>query len=495
MVRWLAVTLTFSTLQAAAIRGIVLDNQSGRPLARTMVQLEVVKGEVRGKPVARTDTNGVFTFTAPAGSYLLAATRQGYVPVRYGQKRWNAPGKPIEVKEDDLMLELRMRRLGGISGTVEDENQIGLPDQDVVAYKATHPPKIVGRARTDDLGYFRIGRLEPGLYYIRSAPRMLEDGTGLLPTFHKEALPVHEAVPVQTYLDETSREVTIRPLPGRLHRLAGRVVSFPPVPVTVRLTSDIGERVTAATRDGYFRFDELAPGEYEILAYASDPNQPAGADYVRFHLGGDMSNMMLQLKPFPTVRVSIRTLEGSDRPDQSNVQVIARRKDLSGEGPPQPVDSARAQYPPGRWEFTVRTSANYCPVQLYTMRSRGLGDTWVAAVLDSGPNFLEVTVSNRPAALLGKVLDARNEAVAGVPVYAERYERDNHRRAGEVRTARTDARGEYRFEGLVPGHYRLVSTFDFDEPDEETMEAARPATITVKEAERSALDLKLYDIE
>ncbi len=490
------VVLTLGSLQAASIRGIILDNQSGRPLARTMVQLEVIKGEVRGNPVARTNTNGVFTFTVPPGSYLLAVTRLGYVPIRYGQKRWNAPGKPIEVKEDaDLLLELRMRRLGAISGTVEDENQIGLPDQDVIAYKATRPPKIVGRARTDDMGYYRVGRLEPGTYYVRSAPRVLEDGTGLLPTFHKEALPVHEAVPVQTYLDETSREITIRPLPGRLHRLAGRVISFPTVPVTVRLTSDIGDRVTAATRDGYFRFDELSPGEYEVLAYASDPNQPAGADYLRFNLGGDMSNMTLQLKPFPTVRVSIRVSGGSEIPDQGAVQVITRRKELSGEGPPQVVEGARAQLPPGRWEFTVRTSPKYCPIYVHTMRSTGAGDTWLETVLDSGPNFVDVVISNRPAALLGKVLDARNEAVAGVPVYAERYERDNHRRAGEVRTARTDARGDYRFEGLVPGHYRLVSTFDFDEPDEDTMEAARPATITVKEGERSTLDLKLHEVE
>jgi hypothetical protein len=49
-----------------------------------------------------------------------------------------------------------------------------------------------------------------------------------------------------------------------------------------------------------------------------------------------------------------------------------------------------------------------------------------------------------------------------------------------------------RFGGLPPGNFRLLSTFDFDDPDEETMQAARPKELLVKEGGSEPQDLDLY---
>jgi hypothetical protein len=53
-------------------------------------------------------------------------------------------------------------------------------------------------------------------------------------------------------------------------------------------------------------------------------------------------------------------------------------------------------------------------------------------------------------------------------------------------------RGEYRFRGLPPGTYRLLSTFDLEDPDEQIMEAAHARQTALKEAGAESLDLDLY---
>ena len=61
-----------------------------------------------------------------------------------------------------------MLRFGGITGTVRDENEVGIADQDVAAYTNTEPPYVVSRATTDDRGVFRISGLYPGSYLVRT---------------------------------------------------------------------------------------------------------------------------------------------------------------------------------------------------------------------------------------------------------------------------------------------------------------------------------------
>jgi protocatechuate 3,4-dioxygenase beta subunit len=77
-------------------------------------------------------------------------------------------------------------------------------------------------------------------------------------------------------------------------------------------------------------------------------------------------------------------------------------------------------------------------------------------------------------------------------VYLERLDRDTQGRLGELRRGLTDAQGGYRFPSLAPGTYRLVSSFDFDDPDGRTMESARPRTVVVREGEDITVELDLY---
>ena len=89
-------------VQAAVIRGTVVENQTGRALARASVVLEPVPGTPASKQNARTSRYGTFEFKAlPAGAYLLSASRAGFATAQYGQKQWRSSGLPIVVAEDD----------------------------------------------------------------------------------------------------------------------------------------------------------------------------------------------------------------------------------------------------------------------------------------------------------------------------------------------------------------------------------------------------------
>src|SRR5437867_3993914 len=69
--------------QAAAIRGVVLDHASGRPLARSVVTLQAVQGYGGGKTSVRTGSSGQFVFSPlSAGAYLLSASRPGFCSQR-----------------------------------------------------------------------------------------------------------------------------------------------------------------------------------------------------------------------------------------------------------------------------------------------------------------------------------------------------------------------------------------------------------------------------
>src|SRR5207244_6100070 len=127
-----------------------------------------------------------------------------------------------------------------IAGVVGDENDVGLHDHDVVAYRNTRPPQLIARAKTDDRGMYRIWGLEPGVYLVRTLAKK-HDEAGYLPTFAKQTDRVEEAYIVDVNLDLQTDNVNVRAVPGRLLSVGGRiVVSGQASQATVTLVSDMG---------------------------------------------------------------------------------------------------------------------------------------------------------------------------------------------------------------------------------------------------------------
>ena len=145
------------------------------------------------------------------------------MPVQYGQKNWRASGTPIVLDADQsTFLFVRLPRFASISGIIVDENDVGLPEHEVAAFRNTRPPRLIARAQADDRGIYRIFGLEPGNYLVRTIGRQYEDG-GYLPTFFRETQRVEEAGFVETYLDQDRPDIKVRPIPGKLFNISGSV--------------------------------------------------------------------------------------------------------------------------------------------------------------------------------------------------------------------------------------------------------------------------------
>jgi hypothetical protein len=89
-------------VQAGTVQGVVLEQASGRPLARTVVRLDPVPGATKSPSLTtRAGRSGQFVFPAIApGFYLLVAVRDGYFPAAYGQRLPIGRGTPIQVTRD-----------------------------------------------------------------------------------------------------------------------------------------------------------------------------------------------------------------------------------------------------------------------------------------------------------------------------------------------------------------------------------------------------------
>jgi hypothetical protein len=66
-----------------------------------------------------------------------------------------------------------------------------------IVYEATRPSKMAARGKTDDRGVYRVGGLKPGRYYVRTRSRMMDEGSGAMPTFFKDVTPVEQARAVE----------------------------------------------------------------------------------------------------------------------------------------------------------------------------------------------------------------------------------------------------------------------------------------------------------
>ena len=104
------------SVQAGAIKGVVLEHASGRPLARTIVRLNPVPrpGGVTGQPlVMRAGKAGQFEFgPLSPGIYLLRAVRDGYFVTTYSQRVPTGRGVPIEVTDTSTLSEALTHTVG-----------------------------------------------------------------------------------------------------------------------------------------------------------------------------------------------------------------------------------------------------------------------------------------------------------------------------------------------------------------------------------------------
>ena len=326
---------------------------------------------------------------------------------------------------------------------------------------------------------------------------MYEEG-GYLPTFYRDASTIDQAHSLEVTLDQQVDDIAIRPMPGRLFKLAG-IATVPQMRdsvITMTLVSDMGkESIVAETPSGKFQFNPQAPGKYELNLHAVNGGfQYYG--YQELEIDRDLTDVHISGTQSPVLRTLLEDSRGG-RVDFHQMQMMARRKELSGPGERQKIDLSTdaVRLPPGRWEFALdplpalyasRFQANGSPVP-------GRADGWNEDMIVSGTgvNTVKFVLSNSPGSVHGAVMLGTQQAL-GAPVFLESSEIEPGHRFKEPFMVRTDTRGQYQFSGLAPGEYRLLATFEYQSPTAAEFDLARAVTIKIEEARDLQKDLDLF---
>src|SRR5579883_1524849 len=302
----------------------------------------------------------------PDGIYILAATREGYFQAAYGQRRPDGQGLPIEVNSDtDLFVDLRLFHKGALTGRVLDENGVGMENIPVIAYRARLPLRSEGRGVTDDRGVYRIHGLMPGKYWVRSAPATLEDGSGRLPTFGREAPETKDAFQHRVRLDEDTSFADVRPFTGNLFHLRGRVDCVGGA-VQITLSSETMHRTIQGACGAPYDFEGLSPGLYQVLA----ANESIGG-FIEIAVANTTDAAIVPALDLP--HVDFPTTRRGAGPANIPVTIFARRVDLSEAGKLEELRTRNLL--PGHWEMTAAVGPDQYVEMIeneFTAR-RGLG--------------------------------------------------------------------------------------------------------------------------
>jgi hypothetical protein len=484
-----AILLLSGVVHSAVIRGTVTEKMTGYSLSHAVITLQPLPSE-GSKPVqTRTNERGNFVFDKlPAGAYLIRSSRRGFMAVEFGQRRWNSAGIPVVVSGEEVRnLQMPMSRYSAITGVVRDSNEVGIPDQQVAAYTTTQPPRLVAHAKSDDRGNYRITGLEPGTYLVRTTGDP-DDDVAYIPTFSRQTLRIYEARTATVYPDEDAGDGDVRPIPGQLYEISGAVSVPPNYTVTITLASEMGRTVLQGPA---FRFPALPPGQYEMYAEAREvpPGKGVMGGYSEFTLNRNMPRFSI---PMVEVRESSVIIDGLG--PAIPVDGFIRRKDFAGTGTPLPLTLQsvnRLQLFPGRWELITSPPPGFYVAGLTPSRSgNGPTDGWNEITVNYGL-FLSVKMAANPGAIHGVIRNSGN-LMALTPVFLERWNSVTRQRLGELRSTRSDMRGNYRFDSLPPGEYRIFSTLEYLAPEPNAFDAALAASVRIDNASDSTMDLELF---
>lgn len=506
MKHWIVLLSAAGWLQAQIHTGeitVSVVTNDGEPLSAAAVTLHPVAGSGVTSGTGKTDRIGTYTFTrVEPGAYLLTASRPNFLPAQYGQKRWNSAGTPVVLEANGaLHLPITMHRYGAVTGRVIDENGVGIPSQQVMVFRDTRPPELVAKGGADDYGRYRIYGLLPGSYLVKSGSQRI-DGADFVPTFAPGTQELMHARRVDVLIDLESSGFDLQPEQGRLYDVTAVLDSPPCEEPEITLSGEIGRQ----QKKGYaVKFDALPKGDYEIKANSlcDNPNAPLVGTYQKFTLTKDLT-IGLPLSVVQRTFISY-SVDGSYGPPRTGkLPLLGRTVDLAGTGDIKtlgntPRDTLLAA---GRWELLLQGEGGLAVVDVQTpqlaggeIRPKPRPDAWNEVV--SGGHlrgYVSYQISTSAGSVMGVVKNG-NDPVLGAPVYLETYDPNERKRLTELRATITDAHGNYEFDGLAKGAYRVLSTFEYASPDTLTMDTCNATDITVERGKKLTQDLKLFVLQ
>lgn len=390
----------------ASINGRVIDAATGIPVARARVTLQ---GPLLQPPSTDTDAGGLFSFAnLPAGPYTLNVEKTSYLPSRYPE-----PGRSVRTAYRPLIVRDRqvvqgfavpLARAGAIAGRIVDAYGDPVESADVRVMRmprAGRPgrPMMQMSSSTNDLGEFRLWRLEPGSYVLLVLPRNRHRGESAdsqaAPTYYPGVTALDQAQPLTLARGESMTGLELALVESETSLVTGTVMGADAQafsmgygyvsarPVLKELTGGWIETAGAGVLpDGSFRL-RLAPGEYRLEATVRRPGGGRATEQlfgaVQLAVGGEpMSGVAIVVGS--GAKVSGRILFDGKSPVPSNQRLHISFDMREG----QPCRHEGRTEVAANWTFSAEGLAGTCAIQVSWV------DLWMPkAVLHEGTDLLD----------------------------------------------------------------------------------------------------------
>jgi Carboxypeptidase regulatory-like domain len=153
------------------IVGTVVNAVTGVALERVTVSLSDTRQPARRIETV-TGARGQFEFAGlPVGKYALQGAKRGYITAGYEQHEQYSTAIVTGPEFATDRLVLRLMPMAMIAGHVLDESGDAVRGARVMLFMEDHTGGMsrvqgAGGARSDDRGYFDIGLLQPGIYFV-----------------------------------------------------------------------------------------------------------------------------------------------------------------------------------------------------------------------------------------------------------------------------------------------------------------------------------------
>ena len=522
------------TETTARIRGRVFAADTGKPVPGAIVSIVDTRAanpnERQGRWI-RTDADGRWEAQdLRPGSYVLSATKAGYLKIEYGQKRPFERGKSVDVGAGQLLdkVDLALPRGGAITGRVFDEFGDAAAG---VFVRALRQRYVNGRREltplvealeglangggdiTDDLGQFRIYGLSPGDYYVSalfSPPGEAGSAIGYPPVYYPGTPSAGEARRIRIGLGEESQNINVTLVSARYAVVSGTVFNSlnAPASASIQLVSSdpvAGTPVSPGrtTSSGAFTLHSVPPGEYRLNVYDVRPSAsaPEFASIPVSVTGEDVTALAVGTAPGATASGRVVFEDGA--PASASLFI---RSITTVAGAPTFSNTSAGMNPDRTFELSGLAGRQ-------TFRTGTLPEGWFLKsvshegidITDTGYDFrpgqhvsgLEVRLTRRATNLSGTVQDARGDAVGDytVVVFSTNADRWGYQ-TRFIRSARPDLGGKFTIRALPPDEYFVVALEyvetgqEFD-PEQLAAWKALASTVELREAETKTVSLKL----
>jgi len=515
------------------VSGRVVNATEGAPIKSAQVVLEQENAKRKaGVFGATTDQDGRFEIkSVPPGRYRFFAAHAGFISQQYQAKATEsgallslAPGQEVT----DVLF--RLVRAAVITGHVTDESGEPMLSVSVsVLRKLTADEKedwgqrgkkdrlfASATAITDDRGDYRLFGLKPGEYYVKAAdtsnPPYYSDqdplwmvrralGNSYAPLYYPGVIQLGQAETVKLRAgEEMQADFEMRHI--KTVEVSGRVVAADGGPAThtyVQLLTpdedDWSDELGSSTDSkGEFSIKGVPPGSYVLSAQQHDQekrymtrmkldvgNEKVDSLTISFGRGTTISGRIVLADSRATgvdrMHVSLSSVSEDD--DMAGFAWAEVKKD----GTFQIADVAD-----GRYSLHVMGMEQGWFVKSARLGGEDVTQRGVQVERGNSGGSLEVVLSSASAQLDGSVTD-HDKPVVGAQVRARPDPVTPYNRH-RSRSATTDQNGQFAFDDLPPGKYRVLAKLPSAAPEVPPV-SSEPQVVTLSEHDHQSVKFVL----